>query len=165
VGKSMNQRIEIDEVDCKILRALIKDARTQLKIIAKECGISSVSTLNRIKRMKTLGVIKGATLFPNIAEFRLPIVATIGINLKENQADVIKVIDENTNLVQISASIGKYDLIALVYAESIAELDKIAFSMRRLLGVIKVEVNVWASLPLMVFENIDLQPKEVGDNG
>ena len=85
--------------------------------------------------------------------------------MKENQADVIKVIDENTNLVQISASIGKYDLIALVYAESIAELDKIALSMRRLLGVIKVEVNVWTSLPLMVFENIDLQPKEVGDNG
>jgi DNA-binding Lrp family transcriptional regulator len=159
----MNQKVEIDKVDCKILRALIKDARTQLKTIAKECGISSVSALNRIRRLKTLGVINGATLFPDVAKLGLPIVATIGINLKENQADAIKLIEEHTNLTQISASIGKYDLIALVHAESIAELDKIAFSLKRLLGVINVEINVWTSLPLMVYENIDLQPKGVGE--
>jgi Lrp/AsnC family leucine-responsive transcriptional regulator len=162
-GKSMNQKGEIDKVDCKILLTLIKDARTQLKTIAKECGISSVSALNRIRRLKALGVIKGAILFPNVAQLGLPVVASVGINLKENQADAIKLIKENTNLTQISASIGEYDLIALVHAGSIAELDKIAFSLKRLLGVINVEINVWSSSPLMTFENIDLQPKEVGE--
>lgn len=157
----MGQRVEIDETDCKILQALIKDARTPLKIIANDCGISSVSVLNRIKRMKSLGVIKGAILFPNIAEFKLPIVAHIGISLKENQADVVKLIDENTNLLKISRCVGKYDLVALVHSENIAELDKIAFSMKRILGVTKVEISIWSSLPLMIFENIDLQPKEV----
>jgi DNA-binding Lrp family transcriptional regulator len=159
----MNQKVKIDEIDCKILRALIKDARTQLKTIAKDCGISSVSVLNRIRRLKTTGVIKGAILFPNIRQVGLPVVATIGINLTENQVDVIKLIHEKTNLLQVSASIGKYDLIALVHAESITELEKIAFSMKRITGVMKVEINMWTSPPTMAFENIDLQPKE-GDN-
>jgi Lrp/AsnC family transcriptional regulator for asnA, asnC and gidA len=157
----LGQRVKIDETDCKILRALIKDARTPLKIIANGCGISSVSVLNRIKRMKSLGLIKGAILFPKIEELKLPIVAHIGISLKENQAGVVRLIDENTNLLKISKCVGKYDLVALVHSENIAELDKIAFSIKRILGVTKVEVNVWTSLPLMVFENIDLQPKEV----
>ena len=155
----MNQTVEIDEIDSKILRALIKDARAKLKSIAKDCGISSVSALNRIKRLKSLGIITGAVLFSNLATFELPIVATIGINLKGNHEEVIKLIEEKTNAVEISASFGKYDICALVHAESIAELDRIAYSMKKLLGVINVEINIWTSIPHMVYENIDLQPK------
>lgn len=63
----METIIDIDEIDSKILHILIQDARTSLKDIAKECGISSVSVLNRIKRLKKLGVITGATLIPSVS--------------------------------------------------------------------------------------------------
>jgi Lrp/AsnC family leucine-responsive transcriptional regulator len=155
----LNQTVEIDEIDSKILAALIRDARAKLKSIAKDCGISSVSALNRIKRLKSLRVITGAILFSNLAALELPIVATIGVNLNGNQEEVIKLIEEKTNAVEISASFGKYDMCALVHAESITELDRIAYSMKKLEGVIKVEINIWTSIPHMVYENIDLQPK------
>ena len=154
----MNQTVEIDEIDSTILRALIIDARAKLKSIAKKCGISSVSALNRIKRLKSLKVITGAILFSNLAALELPIVATIGVNLNGNQEEVIKLIEAKTNPVEISASFGKYDMCALVHAESIAELDRIAYSMKKLEGVIKVEINIWTSFPHMVYENIDLRP-------
>lgn len=161
----MNQTVEIDEIDSKILRALIRDARAKLKSIAKDCGISSVSALNRIKRMKSLGIITGAVLFSNLAALELPIVATIGVNLNGNQEEVIKLIEEKTNAVEMSSSFGKYDICALVHAESIAELDRIAYSMKKLDGVIKVEINIWTSFPQMVYENIDLRPKGNDDYG
>jgi DNA-binding Lrp family transcriptional regulator len=157
----MGAAVEIDEIDAKILNALIKDARARVKDIAKDCGISSVSVINRVKRLKALGVITGATLFPNVGAIGLPIVATIGVNLNGKQGEeIIRLIDKQTRLIEPSTSVGKYDLCAVVYAENITDLDKIAYTVRKTFDVPKVDVNVWASVPRMIFENINLKPKE-----
>lgn len=156
----MGAAVEIDETDAKILGALIKDARARIKDIAKNCGISSVSVINRIKRLKALGVITGATLFPNVGAIGLPIVATIGVNLNGNQGEeIIRLIYKQTRLIEPSTSVGKYDLCAVVYAESITDLDKIACTVRKTFDVPKVDVNVWASVLRMIFENVNLKPK------
>ncbi len=156
----MGATVDIDETDTKILDALIKDARARVKDIAKDCGISSVSVINRIKRLKASGVITGATLFPNVGAIDLPIVATIGVNLNRNQGeDILRLIDKQTRLIEPSTSVGKYDLCAVVYAESITDLDKIAHTVRKTFDVPKVDVNVWASEPCMIFENVNLKPK------
>jgi Lrp/AsnC family transcriptional regulator for asnA, asnC and gidA len=155
----MGTIIEIDEIDNKILTILIKDARTRLKDIAKYCGISSVSVLNRIKRLKTLGVITGATLFPRLYLLGFNIVATIGIETDANENQIIKFIDEHTDLIEPSASIGEYDLTALVLTKDIYQLEKVVGELRKIAGVRKVTVNVWSGQPHMVYENIDLQPR------
>ena len=151
--------IEIDETDNKILRILMRDARARLKDIAKDCGISSVSVLKRINRLKTLGVITGATLFPRLDLLGFRIVATIGIEATANQDQIIEFIGEHTNLIEPSASIGEYDLTTLVYAENIYNLEKVVSEVRKIVGVRKVTVNVWSGQPHMLFENIDLQPR------
>ena len=155
----MGAVVKIDEIDEKILRLLIKDARTRLKDIAKDCSISSVSVLNRIKRLKNLGVITGAALFPRIDLINLPIKATIGINLDSNEEEIIKLIGEQTNLVEPSASVGKYDLCALVFTENVSELDKAVYAIRKCVGVRKIDVNIYSGEPHFLFENINLQPK------
>ncbi len=155
----MNDIIKIDEMDIKILNMLIKDARTRLKDIAEECKTSSVSVLNRIKRLEKLQVITGSTIFPNVAAIGLPIVATVGINIDGNKGrDIFKVIEEETHLVEPTPSVGEYDLCALVFAKSIGELDNIAHSMKEKFAARKVTVNVWSGAPRMVHENLDLQP-------
>lgn len=155
----MSNIIELDETDIKILNMLIKDARTRLKDIAKECKTSSVSVLNRIKRLKNLKVITGSTIFPNVAAIGMPIVATLGINIDGNNEDeIIKAIEKQTHLVEPSPSVGEYDLCALVFAKNISELDKIAHSIRERFAARKITINVWSGDPTMVYENIDLQP-------
>jgi Lrp/AsnC family transcriptional regulator, regulator for asnA, asnC and gidA len=155
----MSDIVEIDETDVKILNMLIKDARTRLKDIAQECRTSSVSILNRIKRLKKLKVITGSMIFPNVAALGLPIVATIGINIDGNQErEIIKAIEGQTHLVEPSPSIGEYDLCALVFAKNIAELDRIAYSIKEKFAARKVTINVWSGAPKQCFENIDLQP-------
>jgi DNA-binding Lrp family transcriptional regulator len=157
----MSDTLDLDDTDIKILNMLIKNARTRLKDIAKECGTSSVSALNRIKRLKNLKVITGSTLFPNLDALGLPIVATIGVNFNGNQdQEIIKLIGEQTYLVEPSPSIGEYDLCALVFAKSINELDKMAYSIRKHFEASKVTINVWSGPPQLVFANIDLRPKE-----
>jgi len=157
----MSDTLDLDETDIKILNMLIKDARTRLKVIAKECETSSVSVLNRIKRLKKLKVITGATLYPNLSALGIPITATIGVNYDGNQdQEILKLIGEQTYLVEPSPSIGEYDLCALVYAKSINEIDKIAYSVRKHFEASKVTINVWSGHPQSAFENLDLRPKE-----
>lgn len=158
----MGAVVKIDEIDEKILRLLIRDARTRLKDIAKECNISSTSVLNRIKRLKNLGVITGATLFPRVDLINLPTIALIGINLNSidsNEGEIVKCISGQTNLVEPSASVGKYDLCALVFTESVSELDKAVYAVRKCFGLRKIVVNIYSGEPHFVFENINLQPK------
>lgn len=158
----MGTTVKIDEIDEKILRLLIKDARTRLKDMAKDCNITSVSVLNRIKRLKKRGVITGATLFPRLDLINLPIVANIGINLDPNHAnedEIIKLINEQTNLVELAESIGEYDLCALVYTKNVSELDKAVYAVKKCSGITKIVVNIYSDKPHFLFENINLQPK------
>lgn len=162
----MVPNVELDEKDAKILHILIMNARARLKDIAKECGISSVSALNRIKRLKKLQVITGSTLFSNLGALGLNFITTIGIIIDGNKKDeVLRVISEQTNLVEPSASIGKYDLCALVFAENISELNKTAQLVKRNFGAREVALNIWSGPTRMIFENINLRPMEKHKHG
>jgi len=158
----MTSTVNIDEVDNQIIHLLIKDARLSLKEIGKKCGISAVSVLNRINRLKEQGVITGATLFASLDNFRLHIVASIGMET-ENNADIDEILrffKEHTCLIEPSVSIGKYDLYALIYAEDFNSLNDRVEMVRRLNGIRKVVVSVWSGLPLLNYENVDLMPKK-----
>lgn len=157
--------IKIDEIDNKILRALIKDARARLKDIAKNCGISSVSAFNRIKHLKELGVIKKGTIFVHDESKQSTIIVTIGIELEWNQEqEISKLISEQTQLIELTPSIGKYDLCAVLHTDSVSEIEKITYSIRKQFGARKVTAVIWAK-PHSNFENIDLQPMEQDRNG
>ncbi|MCJ7793463.1 AsnC family transcriptional regulator [Candidatus Bathyarchaeota archaeon] len=158
----MNATVDIDETDNKILHILIEDARTSLKEIAKKCGVSSVSVLNRIKRLKKLSVITGATLFPSINTLGFQIVATIGMETNANVDEIVKFFEERTYLIEPSTSIGEYDLCALVYAENMASLNERVEAVRRRFGIRKVSVNVWSGIPCSNFNNVDLKPLKKG---
>ena len=88
----MENTVEIDQIDDKILHILIEDARTSMKKIGKQCGISSVSVLNRINRLKKLGVITGATIFPSLSKLGFNIVATIGIETDTDSDEILEML-------------------------------------------------------------------------
>jgi DNA-binding Lrp family transcriptional regulator len=157
----MSPKIEIDEIDKKILVALIKDGRAKLKDIAKDCGISPVAVLHRIRHLKKNGVIVGATLFPNLQKLGGVIPATLGIDLEAGkEEEVLKLIQEQTDLIEPSISMGKYDLCALVYSENLANLEIITQTVKKHSGVIRITANMWTSKPTLIFENIKLQSEE-----
>jgi DNA-binding Lrp family transcriptional regulator len=158
----MDSIVEIDQIDNQILHILIQDARKSLKEMGNKCGISSVSVLNRIKRLKELGVITGATLFASLDTFGFRIVASIGIELDSNAnvQQIFRFFSQHTYLVEPSTSIGKYDFQAVIYAEDITKLNERVDMVKRLHGIKRVVVSVWSGIPCLNFENIILTPKE-----
>jgi DNA-binding Lrp family transcriptional regulator len=162
---NMSGRVETDEIDRKVLSALIKNSRAKLKDIAKNCGVSSVTVLHRIKRLEELGVITGATLFPNLRELGL-IAATLGIDVEAGQEEeILALIEKQTNLVEPALSFGKYDLCALIFADNLSSLENITQLVRKHSGVKRITTNMWVSKPAFNFENIDLQCGKANSHG
>lgn len=160
----MTSEVELDEIDVKILSALIRDVRTKLKDIAKECGLTSNAIFKRIKHLKSIGVIVGTTLYPDARTFGLMHVATIGVNLEYSHEDeILKFILEQakTNLIELSSSIGKYDICAFLLTRSLQELDSITQAIRKHPGVKRMAVNIWVSEPYFLLENFEPQPTKV----
>jgi Lrp/AsnC family transcriptional regulator, regulator for asnA, asnC and gidA len=154
----MTSPVVIDEIDAKILQLLLRDARLSLKKIAKDCGVSSVSVLNRVNRLKKLGVIKGSTFFASLAIYNFQTIAFIGVETENNAYinQILEYIKMNTFLIEPSISIGKFDLHALIYAKDQNDLNNRVSMIRRLNGVRKVSVFIWTGIPTSNYENIDL---------
>jgi Lrp/AsnC family transcriptional regulator for asnA, asnC and gidA len=153
--------VKVDEIDAQILRALIRDARTKLKDIAKTCGVSSNAIFKRVKRLKDAGVMKRATLFTNFACLGYTHPATIAITLTPGQEQrVIRLIQKRAdlNLAALSKSVGKYDLFIFLVAKSIDELNDLKDTLVKEHGAERVSVNFW-SKPHFNFENVNLNPK------
>lgn len=161
----MSQTVEIDEVDIKILRALIKDARTKLKDIAKNCGLSSNAIFKRVKRLKATGVITGTILYINLEFFGLKYPAAIGINLNhDHKLEVTKLIRKHANLIAVDSCFGKYDLSAFVMAKSIGQLEFLKQIIRKQSGVRRIAVNFYNKVYFNL-GNIGLQPKRRESHG
>lgn len=160
----MDSEVELDEIDVQILYALIRDVRIKLKEIAKECGLTPNAVFKRIKHLKDVGAIMGTTLYPDTRKFGFTTAATVGVNLDYTQEDdIMELISglTKTNLIELSSSIGKYDLTAFMLTKSIQELDRITQAIRKHPGVKRIGVNIWVSEPHFHFENIELQPARV----
>ena len=52
----------MDDIDRRILRVLEADARTSLRKIAEEVGVALGTVSNRVRRLESLGVIRGYTV-------------------------------------------------------------------------------------------------------
>lgn len=152
--------LNFDEIDSKILRLLIKDARSKKTDIATDCGLSSVAIKHRIELMKANGLIVRSALNVNLAFFGYPYPLLIGVNmLPESENYVIELIKQHTKVAGIDRTIGKYDLCLFVFAQNLKDLDRLKNLIKNQKGVKKVDVNIWSRFQLN-YDNLDLSIKE-----
>jgi DNA-binding Lrp family transcriptional regulator len=156
----LKDTLKIDEIDIKILRGIIKNARIKLKDLAEDCDVSINAIFKRIHRLKDAGLIKRATLFTNMPAFGYEISATIGISLRPDQElDVINLIrNKKMNEAAISRSMGKCDLCIFLMTKNLREMENLKQSLI-LQGINRISVNFWVK-PSFHFENVDLESTE-----
>ena len=155
---NMTPQVKIDEVDVKILRELVADARTKLRDIAKECGLSSTAILNRIERLKAAGVIVGSVLFLNMNQMGFMYAASIGVNVKiHEKEEFLSIIRDRSNVLIVGESVGSNTLRAFVVAKSLEDLENLKQYIRNKMGSRKVTVNFWGT-PQFLYANVELKP-------
>ena len=79
--KVVNQSIQIDGIDKKILRALMEDARTPVLEIARQVGISGAAIHQRLRKLEKAKLITGSKFVINPKVLGYTTMAFIGIYL------------------------------------------------------------------------------------
>ena len=148
----------IDEIDARILTTLIKDARTKIKDMAKNCNLSSTAIVNRIKRLRANHVITGSVLFWDMSVLGFLYPASLGINLDYTQNQrITKLIEDRANVIILSKSIGKHDLTVFLVAKKLADIDQLRQDISAQAKVRKIVINLWTT-PYFNFENLEIKP-------
>ncbi|MBR5138408.1 MAG: Lrp/AsnC ligand binding domain-containing protein [Alistipes sp.] len=107
----------LDSTDRKILRFLIKNARTPFLEIARECGISGAAIHQRIKKLEDMGVIQGSRLVVAPKSLGFDVCAFISIRVSDitQQEDTVERLKEIPEIVECHYITGSYNLMVKLY--------------------------------------------------
>jgi DNA-binding Lrp family transcriptional regulator len=116
----------LDEIDRKIISQLQINGRTTLQDLAKIIGFSSMGTKKRVEKLLKNGTIKVSALINPSALKLHPAFVMLEMESAEAMQDLLKRFEECPRVIQIFKTIGGYNLIALVVAETRETLESIS---------------------------------------
>jgi len=146
--------MELNEVDKKILKALLEDARLSSRQIAKNVGVSTGTVLSRIKKMEEEGLIKGysALLDHEKLGYQLTVVTEITVSKG-------RLVEMENEIAKIPNVCGVYDVTGLTDALVIAKFrtrDDLGHFTKRLLALPYLERTNTHVVLTTVKENFQL---------
>ncbi len=131
--------VRIDERDFEILRMLVQNARISYIEIARSMGLSDVAVIKRIKRLESLGVIKGYTAVVDPKKLGYSLISMTGIDVDPEH--LFRVVDKLKSLHYIkfiAITSGDHSIMTIIWARDRDELAKIHDEISNIPGVRRV---------------------------
>jgi Lrp/AsnC family leucine-responsive transcriptional regulator len=134
----------LDELDQKILKLLIKNARMSYSDIGQQVGISRVAVKMRIQALEQRGVIEEYTTVINPQKISGAVSCYFEIEtLPETLAQVTELLNRNETVTQIYRVTGKNKLHVHAVASSNEEMERlIQETIDPLPGVVSSSCNI-----------------------
>jgi len=129
-------KLPLDPSDRALLALLREDARSSTAELARKLGLSRTTVQSRIERLERRGVIAGYTVVVADEHEAGLVRAHVLITLAPRQSGAIEVALRKIPELRVLHSVsGPFDLIAIVAAASIGELDALIDRIGQLDGV------------------------------
>ena len=134
----------LDELDQKIIRLLIKNARMSYSDIGQQIGISRVAVKMRVQALEQKGIIEEYTTIINPQKISGAISCYFEIETKpETLMEAAAILRQNDTVTQIYRVTGKSKLHVHAVAASNEEMEELIHStIDRLPGVLECSTNV-----------------------
>jgi DNA-binding Lrp family transcriptional regulator len=116
----------LDVIDKKIITQLQADGRTTLEELSKITGFTSMGTKKRLEKLVNKGTIKVAALLNPSALKLFPAIIMLEMESTEAMQELLDRFEQCPRVVQIFKTVGGYNLIALVVAETQETLESIS---------------------------------------
>ncbi len=115
----------IDNLDKKIINALISDARRPYAELAKEFAVSPATIHVRIEKLKKAGIITGTHMQISPKKLGYDVCCFIGINLQSagDYPLVIKELEAIDEVVEAYYTTGQYSIMIKIMTRSIEDLQ------------------------------------------
>ncbi len=114
----------IDDLDKKIIRSMNQNARRSFREIAKDVGTSAPVVIHAVKKMESLGVIKGYIPVIDAAHFGFDLMAIIALRI--SQGKLLETQEKIALLSQVTAVYdvtGEWDSLVIAYFRGREDLN------------------------------------------
>jgi DNA-binding Lrp family transcriptional regulator len=116
----------LDDIDRKIISQLQQDGRTTLQDLSKITGYTSMGTKKRLEKLLRGDIIKVSALINPNALKLYPAIVMLEMESAEAMQELIERFKDCPRVVYMFKTIGGYNLIALVVAETQDTLESIS---------------------------------------
>ncbi|MDR3137395.1 MAG: Lrp/AsnC ligand binding domain-containing protein [Tannerellaceae bacterium] len=132
---------QIDELDRKILKLIIGNARMPFLEVARECNVSGAAIHQRIQKMTNMGVITGAEFTVDNTKVGYETCAYMGLYLQSpgEFPAVAEALSKIPEVVECHYTTGPYDLFIKIYARNNRHLLNIIHNKLQPLGLSRTE--------------------------
>ena len=134
----------LDDLDQKIIRCLIQNARMPYSEIGQQVGISRVAVKMRVQALEKKGIIEEYTTFINPQKISGAISCYFEIEtVPDTLEEVISILEKNDTVTQIYRVTGKSRLHVHAVSPSQEELEQLLHgTMDHLPGVLECSTNI-----------------------
>jgi Transcriptional regulators len=135
---------QLDELDEKILKMIIGNARIPFLEVARACNVSGASIHQRIQKLINLGVLKGSEFIVDHSKVGFETSAYMGLYLQNPSqfTDVVDALKEIPEVVECYYTTGQYDLFIKIFAKNNQHLLEIIHSKLQPLGLARSETLI-----------------------
>ena len=122
--KIVNQNLQIDGIDKKILRALMQDARTPVLEIARQVGISGAAIHQRLRKLEKSGLISGSKFVINPKVLGYTTMAFIGIYLDKavSNPEAVKQLQKIPEVIECHYTTGNWSILIKILCKDNSHL-------------------------------------------
>jgi Lrp/AsnC family transcriptional regulator, leucine-responsive regulatory protein len=154
---------QLDLIDLQLLEELQRDAGRSNVELSRVVGLSPAATLNRVRRLKQSGIVRGivARLDPTVAGFMIQVYVAVTLRQHDESAhrrfaETVRGLPEVLSADWVT---GETDAMLIVVAREIAELQRVLIRLSTRGGAARVmtllrleELKPSSPLPLAALE-------------
>ncbi len=123
----MDENLQIDQLDRKILSLITENARIPYLEVARECNVSGAAIHQRIQRLTRIGVIAGSEFVINPKKIGFHTCAYVGIFLDSASLypEVVTKLKGIPEITQCHYITGNYSIFIKVYTRNNEDLKHV----------------------------------------
>jgi len=123
----LDQAVNIDKLDEKILKLITKNARIPFLEVARECGVSGAAIHQRVQRLQNIGVVSGSEFIVTPQKLGYNTCAYMGIHLEKAKfhTQVVEALREIPEVVECHFTTGQYAIFIKIQTKTNKHLKHI----------------------------------------
>ncbi len=135
----------MDTLDHQLISLLRDNARATVLELARALGVSRATVQNRMRRLQRDGVILGYTVRLQAPGAEAPVRALMLLLVEGDGDALIPLIQAEPSVRMLHTTNGRWDLVAEIQTDSLAEFDRVLRRIRTIPGVANSETSLLLS--------------------
>ena len=133
----------MDDTDRQLISLLRKDARTNVATLAAKLGVSRGTVTNRLRKLEDDHVIVGYSvqLRPDAQPNQIRAWMHVLVEGNQTRAVIANLLGE-PGVAALHDTNGRWDLLAELRAETMAELSQVLERVRLIKGIVNTETSI-----------------------